>query len=70
MSLGNANKSLARISKFEAQTKDVLGDLLERHKVQSYMIEARRVKALEQVKAKHEAEYKGAVANLLKPIAK
>ena len=49
MSRSNANKSLARISKFDDQskdqTKDVLGDLYERHKVQSDIVEARLVKA-------------------------
>ena len=52
MSISNANKSLARISKFEDQTKDVLGDLYERHKVQSDIVEARLVKALEQLSMK------------------
>ena len=64
VSLSIGNQSLARISKFEAQTKDVLGNLNERYNVQSDMVEERRVKALERAKAKYEAEYKRAVAKL------
>ena len=63
-SLSKANTSLARIRKFEAQANDAFVNLQERRNAQIDIIEARTVKALEQAKAKCEAESKRAVPKL------
>ena len=58
--MSEANTSLARIRRFEAQTNDAIVNFQERGNAQFNIIDARTVKALEQAKTMCKAEFKRA----------